>query len=623
MQHRRLPATPAVTQVALRADWEAFQSAGTIGESVRPEIAASWRRAAQARLTPQLLAAPLDEAALRGFDNSGQARQQFMAASRALADHLIEELDDATAAVVVCDDFGVVLYRAGRRDVLRTIDGVNLVPGGVWSEKTTGTTGIGLALAMGGPAHVYAAEHYVEALHGFSCTAAIVRHPVTREMLGVLGLATDASISATFARPLMVRAALDVERLLEDQVFGRERELMEHYLRNRAGHPAPFLTVDRAGHTVIQNARMLQSASGEDVQLLLSVARQALTAEADTVEQLELSRGSSHAEVRLVHDGPEVLGALVSLDRAGRGHGRSAFPVTLDWSPLVGRSAAMQRLFREAAQVARQRMAVAVQGEPGTGKLMLAEHLHRLGGEGPLTLVHCARPEWERELAEAMRTGGTAILRRVHALTPEAQLKLCDRLDELAERPPGHPDLWVISVGNTQAAPPCDELQSRLARVSLMVPALRDRGHDLRLLVDHWCDERERATGTRPVLRPEAHEALAAQPWPGNVRELHNALDAAALRSGTVIGVESLALATRRAPGGSSPGSRGGNLRDLEREAISAALERTGGNVSRAARELGIGRATLHRRLRAYRLLRDAAPTRPTAAGRPDEPISG
>ena len=595
MQQRRHLPDSAATQVALRSQWEAFQEQGTIVDGVRPEIAASWRRSAECHLGAQLPGAPVDEAALRGFDHSGQARQQFMAASRQLADHLIDELGDATAAVVVCDDFGVVLYRCGRPEVLRTTDGVNLVPGGVWSETSAGTNGIGLALANGGSAHVYAAEHYIEALHGFSCTAAIVRHPVTREGLGVLGLATDTSVSASFARPLIVRAALDVERLLEDSVFGRERELMEHYLRSRAGRPTPFLTVDRAGHTVIQNARMLQSATGEDVQLLLSVARHALTAETDTVEQLELSRGSSHAEVRLVHGDTEVLGALVSLERPGRGRPREAFGATLDWSPMIGRSPAMQRLFREAARVAGDRMAVAIQGEPGTGKLLLAEHLHHLGGDGPLTLVHCARPDWEVEWARAIKAGGSVILRRVHALSVEAQLRLCDRLDEL---PGTAGEVWVLSLLNSQSAAPCAELLSRLARVTLLVPALRDRGYDLRLLIDDWCEGRERTTGTRPVLRPEAHEALAAQPWPGNVRELHNALDAAALRSGTVIGVEALQLQSR------SPGAaRSGNLRELEREAINGALERNGGNVSRAAKELGIGRATLHRRLRAYRLL--------------------
>jgi transcriptional regulator of acetoin/glycerol metabolism len=420
---------------------------------------------------------------------------------------------------------------------------------------------------------------------------------VTQEPLGVLGLATDISVSAKFTRPLIVHAARDIERLLEDQVFGRERELLEHYLRNRAGRPTPFLTVDRAGHTVIQNARMLQSASGEDVQLLLSVARHALSDESDIVEELELSRGRSHAAVRLVHAGDEVLGALVSVERIARARHDAGCQLSLDWAPLVGRSPAMQRLFREATKVAEQRMTVAIHGEPGTGKLSLAQLLHRFGGEGPVTLVHCARDGWEQEWSDAVHAGGTIVLRRVHGLSRDAQLQLCDQLDELES---DHPGVWVISLLNSDFEPPCAELISRLARVSLIVPALRDRGYDLRLLIDDWFDTRERLTGTRPVLRPETYEALAAQSWPGNIRELHNALDAATLRGGTVIGVESLQLDVRAHHGG---GSSTGSLRAIEREAINAALERSGGNVTRAAKELGIGRATLHRRLRAYRLL--------------------
>src|ERR1700761_1137348 len=121
---------PTATGVAFRSEWETFQAEGTIVAGVRPEIAASWRRSSASELQVELAGPPVDAAALRGFDHSGQNRLQFMSASRSLADHLISELGDVTAAVVVCDDFGVVLYRAGRPEVLRVTDGVNLVPGG-------------------------------------------------------------------------------------------------------------------------------------------------------------------------------------------------------------------------------------------------------------------------------------------------------------------------------------------------------------------------------------------------------------------------------------------------------------------------------------------------------------
>lgn len=581
----------------LGSQWEAFQAGGEILRGVRPEIAASWQRTAGHQLQVELPAVPVDEAALRGFDHAGHARSQFLRAAREVAAELAVDLRDSHSAVIVCDDFGVILHRSGSADVLRSSEQVNLAPGGVWNEQAAGTNAIGLALELGDLAHVYASEHYLGAFHSFSCTAAPVRHPLTREVLGVVGLAADTTVTGAVVSALIARAALGVERRLEQQVFGRERELLEHHLRGQAGQQPPYLTVDRGGHTIIQNARMLQSASSEDVKLLLSFAGQALRCAADRSELLELSRGRSRAEAHLIYGGPEVLGAIVSIQHIDRDRGSGGCTTAVDWAPLIGRSPAMRRMFRDAEKVAHARVRTAIWGEPGTGKLTLAAQLHRIAGEhGPLSVVHCARDTWPAEWGRARADAGTIVLNRLHALGLRAQLELADDLDALdeSERP------WVIGLINSEAARPVDELLLRIAGVSLTVPPLRDRGHDVRLLIDAWCREQQRDDAPRPVLRPEAHEVLAARRWPGNVRELRNALAAALLRGGSVIGIDSLAAGEGARP---ALGPATGSLREIERAAIDGALSRNGGNVTRAARELGVGRATLHRRLRAYRLI--------------------
>jgi transcriptional regulator of acetoin/glycerol metabolism len=401
MRQWRFPDGPAATQVAMRSRWETFQRAGAIAEGVRPEIACSWQRAAQANLQPALRAAPVDVAALGGFDDAGPGRRRFVDTAGRVAGELAAELDDAAAAaIVVCDAGGLVLHRTGPAQVLALMEEYNLVPGGVWNELGVGTTAVGLALATGGPAHVYAAEHFAD-------------------------------------------------------------------------------------------------------------------------------------------------------DR----------PPTVIW------------------------------GEPGTGKLMLAEHLHRIGGGGPLTLVACASDAWEAKLDRAAALGETAVLRRLHALAPAAQLQLCDRLDALTE---AGVMPWLIALANPQACRPQEELLSRLGGASLVLPPLRDRPADIRPLVEHWCATRERRFGTRPALSAGAWELVLGYAWPGNERELMSTLDAASRRGGPVIGGKSLQLRPALFPSAT--------LRDIERAAIETALQRTGGNVSQAARGLGIGRATLHRRLRDYRL---------------------
>lgn len=214
-----------------------------------------------------------------------------MACAREVAAELAVDLRDTHSAVIVCDDFGVILDRAGTADVLRSSEQVNLVPGGVWNEKAAGTNAIGLALG----------------------------HRRRR-------LRPDCA------------SALAVERRLEQQVFGRERELLEHHMRGRAGQQPPYLTVDRGGHTIIQNARMLQSASSEDVELLLSFAGHALRCESDRTELLELSCGRSRAEAHLIYGGLEVLGAVVSIHSVNRDRGSGGCASPVDWAPLTGRS---------------------------------------------------------------------------------------------------------------------------------------------------------------------------------------------------------------------------------------------------------------------------------------------
>jgi transcriptional regulator of acetoin/glycerol metabolism len=583
----------------LRSRWEAFCESATIIDGVRPEIAASWRRSlAQRSVTPDTPAARMDLVGLRGFDTSHEAQRQFASAGRAMADRLAGELQGTNAVVIICDQSGLVLYRTGAKDILRQIDPLNLVPGGIWDERSAGTNGIGLALQLGQTAQVLSAEHYCGAFHDFSCTASPIRHPVTREVLGVLDL-TDLSGGALYTAALVARAARELERLMEEQVFGRERELLERYLKARAGRRAPFLTVDRAGHTIIQNAQMLQTVSADDdVGLLLAVARAALRSSNDVSDEVELNVGRSLVEAQLVRVDGEVIGAVVGLQRPARVRDGPHPPRPTDWSPLVGRSPAMQELFRQAERVVERRVSIAIAGEPGTGKLSLARTLHRVAGlRDEPTIVNCARSYWREEWRAAVTRGGTVILQRLHVLAIGDQLELADELDMLAEvdTPP-----WVLAILSTVASPPERELLDRVARFTLTVPPLRDREHDVQLLISEWCRQHAGAGCVQPVVRQEAREALAARESPGNVRELFNTLDAAALRAGSIIGVDALGLhpAMTRA----APGSAAGSLQDVEREAIMQALARTGDNVTKAAKELGIGRATLHRRLRAYRL---------------------
>jgi Nif-specific regulatory protein len=143
-----------------------------------------------------------------------------------------------------------------------------------------------------------------------------------------------------------------------------------------------------------------------------------------------------------------------------------------------------------------------------------------------------------------------------------------------------------------------EDLYYRLSVFELVVPPLRDRGADIGLLIDYFFDHFRRQHG-RPQLKlsQAAREKLLAYLWPGNVRQLRNVMDSAVvLGEGQEIEVGDLGL---RDTGGSLE-LESLNIEYWERRLIRDALNRTEGNVPEAARLLGIGRATLYRKIEQY-----------------------
>jgi two-component system response regulator HydG len=176
-------------------------------------------------------------------------------------------------------------------------------------------------------------------------------------------------------------------------------------------------------------------------------------------------------------------------------------------------------------------------------------------------------------------------------------------------------DVRVVSASNRDLEAMVTEgsfrqdLFYRLVVFPIELPPLRDRREDIPLLVDHFVDKHARDAGTRiRQIDPAVIEALMAHEWPGNVRELENVVHRSlVIAEGPDLTLDDLpaglTAADRRA--GAAPGSSvdpGLSLEELERVAIERALETHDGNLSDVARQLGIGRSTLYRKLEQYGL---------------------
>ena len=310
---------------------------------------------------------------------------------------------------------------------------------------------------------------------------------------------------------------------------------------------------------------------------------------------------------------------------------------------LVGGAEAMQEVFHTVRQVSSSDYPVLITGESGTGKELVARSIHAESrrAKGPFVPINCgALPEniLESELFGHVRgafTGairdkkgrfelahkGTLFLDEVGELTPAFQVKLLRVLQEKRFEMVGGErtvsvDVRIISATNRELKPMIhadrfrEDLYYRLCVVPIETPPLRERREDIPLLVQHFLTKIRKEIG-RPIrsLTNEAMDCLHRHGWPGNVRELINALQFAAVRStGEVIDVRHLPPEVRQARGDDlvrpvgrpahaplAPSSPGGGRYKLDRDSVERALSESGGNKVRAAKLLGVGRATLYR----------------------------
>jgi DNA-binding NtrC family response regulator len=307
-------------------------------------------------------------------------------------------------------------------------------------------------------------------------------------------------------------------------------------------------------------------------------------------------------------------------------------------SSIIGKSAAVKKVFDLIRKVAPTRASVLVTGESGVGKELVADAIHNLSPrrDGPLIKVHCAalaESLLESELfghekgsftgAQARKRGrfeladkGTLFLDEIGEINQNVQIKILRVLQERRfERVGGEEtievDVRIVAATNKDLKEEIrkgnfrEDLYYRLNVVNILVPPLRERRDDIPLLAMSFLREFAQENGKKlEGLDPKARQAIYAYPWPGNVRELRNSIESAVvMASGELVGLDDLPPNVRssseerdvRVPVGST-------LEEAERILIRETLAAQGGNKSRTAEVLGIGRKTLYQKIEEYGL---------------------
>jgi two-component system nitrogen regulation response regulator GlnG len=325
-----------------------------------------------------------------------------------------------------------------------------------------------------------------------------------------------------------------------------------------------------------------------------------------------------------------------ALDLKRRSPARAPVPAREagDDLPLVGRTAAMQTLYRLVARVMNSDLTVLITGESGTGKSLIARAIHDLsdrrtqpfvvaqagdmaGIDGPSALVARAR-------------GGSLVFDEAGDFDDEAQARAVRILDLGGEHAPRIMATSQIDLqARMEAGRFRQDLYYRLNGVTLQVPALRERVDDIPLLADHFLARAERDGAALRRLSGEARDLVRGYSWPGNVRQLENVLRRLVITSAepeiarseieTALGAQPVLEPLRGGGEGEKlsasvarhlkryfdlhggqlppPGVYQRILREVEVPLIEIALDATGGNQARCADLLGINRNTLRKKI--------------------------
>ena len=312
---------------------------------------------------------------------------------------------------------------------------------------------------------------------------------------------------------------------------------------------------------------------------------------------------------------------------------------------MLGSSLAMRKVFDTIRKVSITDTNILVYGESGTGKELVARSIHVNSNrkDKPFVPVDCASlPEnlLESELfgyekgtftgADSTRpgllefaNGGTFFLDEIGEMGMNLQAKLLRVLQERQFRRVGgrkmiDVDIRLIAATNRDLEEGVkngtfrEDLYYRLNVISIKLPPLRDRVGDVPMLADHFLREFTNSSQGGPAgIAPEAMKLLEEYGWPGNVRELQNVLSrAVTLCTGEIIVPEDLPEHIRNSAKRQAPAIEGLSFKeskklwlvDFEKEYLADLLTRNGNNISRAAKEAGIDRKTIHRLLNKYKL---------------------
>lgn len=645
----------------LRQARELFFDRGELPDGlVNPLIIRSWERCLRFGLSENGSFPSVDSLDRVALKTEQDRNRYLLLQVRPIMEHVFEQIRESGSMVVLSDSNGLLLETVGDAEFVDRADRITLSAGASWDENLRGTNAIGTALAEEMPTEVLGAEHFLVNNSFLTCCASPIFGPDGR-IIGVLNISGDYRVQKHHTMGLVRLSTMAVEKRLFEALHARDILVCFHTRSDYLGSPkegvaavspdGQVLAMSRIGLNILGIRQV--DAVRRDFSMVFESSLSALVDRLRNSPQgnSELTVSGKAIYVQLRGQLPPLsVGGRVfdEVPRAARRPDSVAAPSVVTLETLNTGDARLQAAIDRARRILGRDIPILIQGESGAGKEIFARGFHNSGPRQgcPFVALNCASiPESliESELFGyqggaftgarkegapgkiQQAHGGTLFLDEIGDMPLNLQARLLRVLQERCVTPLGSTrtiqvDISLVCATHRRLREEVargsfrEDLYYRLNGLCVTLPALRERT-DIRQLVTKLAAAE--ASVQEPVRFSEgALQAIESYEWPGNIRQLFNAIRVAIalLDEGETLITESHlpeelfeanpfsgvggASVAARDPWAAEPlEGNAGSLEEIGRQAAMRTLEAAGGNISAAARQLGISRNTLYRKL--------------------------
>jgi transcriptional regulator of acetoin/glycerol metabolism len=573
--------------------------------------------------------------------------REFIDVASEYIDEFYELLSPDRFMTAIVDREGYILQFSGSAAIKSEFSERNCAPGFRWTEKDVGTTAISLSLEKKVPVQLNDKDHFCKRAHGFTSSAAPI-FADGEQLQGVLVVSGKSTLVHPHTLVMVIAAARSIEKQIRLLNQNKQMTVYAGFLHNvLESAETGLLTLDQASRIWKANRKAKRILGQEDLDGKPSSVLAGLEVDLLDVYQRPEAWKAKQGHIRqhkkdihivysaqpVLSDQGNLLGAVLVFEEFGNirkiADKISSGNAYFTFDHLIGDSPAFRKAVDLARRASESKSTVLLLGETGTGKELFAQAIHNAGPlrTRPFIPINCGAIPGELMESElfgyvdgafsgALKGGrpgkfelaaeGTILLDEIGDMPHNMQVKLLrvlqtGEIQRIGDSKVLKVNTRVIAATNVDLTEAIQQnrfrqdLYYRLNILSIAIPPLRERGiQDIQALANYFVNKYN--PGCR--LSSDAIEALAAYDWPGNVRELENSIQRALHTCyGKKLNPEDLCLPSKA---GLARGTRTGTLRDMERAMIVSTLESTGFNMAETAKILGISRATLYRKVKAY-----------------------